>query len=131
MEKHFVTFLSPGTFVAEDTTISIDSWDVDKAIELSKKVVERYGAKPYAFYFSTKSRGENDLDSKVTAESGCYFINGVIETLEQVETRNDPNDRILISNMRSNGWDKIVVTNNSYRWVQPFNEKEDHIVSVS
>ncbi len=34
MEKHFVTFLSPGTFVAEDRTLPIDSWDVNKAQEI-------------------------------------------------------------------------------------------------
>ena len=29
--KHFVTFLSPGSFVAENTTKAIDSWDVPAA----------------------------------------------------------------------------------------------------
>lgn len=28
MEAHFVTFFSPGTFVAEDTTKPIDSWNL-------------------------------------------------------------------------------------------------------
>ena len=31
MKKHFVTFLSPGTFVSETTTKPIASWSVEKA----------------------------------------------------------------------------------------------------
>jgi tRNA/tmRNA/rRNA uracil-C5-methylase (TrmA/RlmC/RlmD family) len=47
MKKHFVTFLSPGTFFNEETTKPIDSWDVAKALEMSKTVVERYEQRPY------------------------------------------------------------------------------------
>ena len=87
MEKHFVKFFSAGTFVAEQTVKEIDSWDVDKAIEMSKEITERYGAKPYGFRFFTKGRTESDLDSKVVARSGTYFINGVVETLEEIKAK--------------------------------------------
>ena len=63
MKKHFVTFYSPGTFVAEQTTKPIDSWDVELAVSMSGEIKERYGALPYGFQFSTRERGENDLDS--------------------------------------------------------------------
>lgn len=49
MEKHFVKFYSAGIFVAEETVKEIDCWDMDKAIEMSKDIAERYGAKPYGF----------------------------------------------------------------------------------
>jgi len=51
MKKHFVTFCSPGSFVSEETTKPIESWDTEKAIILSKEITERYNSKPYGFYF--------------------------------------------------------------------------------
>ncbi len=129
MERHFVKFLSPGTFVAEETVKPIDSWDIHKAIAMSKEIRERWGATPYGFQFITRARGEEDLDSKVVKSSGIYYINGVVETLEEIKAKHDPSNRILISNMECNGWDKVVTTCNSYRWTQPFNS-EDAVVTV-
>jgi hypothetical protein len=51
---HFVTFLSPGTFVAEDTTRPIESWDVKQAMKMADDIHERHGA--------TRSRGPEDRD---------------------------------------------------------------------
>ena len=119
MKKHFVTFLSPGTFVAEDTTKPIDSWDIEAAKTMARKIKERYGAVPYGFRFTTRSRGENDLDSKVTAESPLYYLGGKVETLAEVKARATADDRILVSNMECNGYDKIITNTNSWRWTQP------------
>lgn len=119
MEKHFVTFYSPGTFVAETNELPIDAWDTEKAVELARGIKQRYGARPYGFRFSTRSRGPDDLDSKVTAKSPYYFLGGRVETLAEVEARNDPKESILRSNMRGNGYDRIVVNDNSWRWTQP------------
>lgn len=129
MQKHFVKFLSAGTFVAEETTKEIDSWDIEKAKQMSKEIVERYGARPYGFCFITKGRSDTDLDSKVIDQSGVYYINGVVETLEELKAKNDPNNRILISNMEGNGWDKVVTTCNPYRWTQPFTEN-DTVITI-
>lgn len=128
MKAHFVTFLSPGTFVSEETTKPIASWSVPEAVKLSKKIVERYGAKPYAFRFSTRERGDNDLDSKTTKESGLYFLGGRVMTLPDVE-REMPNERILISNMRNNGFKKVVINDNSWRTAQPLHA-EDTVLEV-
>ena len=54
MQRHFVTFYSPGTIVAETTTREIDSWNVDDAVAMSRFIQERYGARPYGFRFSTR-----------------------------------------------------------------------------
>src|SRR4051812_37357947 len=102
MKQNFVTFLSPGTFVSEQTTEKIDSWDVNVAVEMSKNIKERYDAIPYGFYFSTKERGENDLDSRQSQKSGMYYLGGTIYTLSEIEAKNDPNDKILILNMKGN-----------------------------
>lgn len=127
MKKHFVTFLSPGTFVSETTTLEIDSWNEQKAIEMAGRVVERYGATPYCFYFSTRERSKNDLDSKVVATSCKYFLGGKIETLEEIERRNDPNERILRRNMESNGYDKVITNTNSWKITVPFEEGDRYV----
>jgi hypothetical protein len=93
MEKHFVTFLSPGTFVAEDRTVPIESWDTDKAQVIAESVQERYGATPYGFYFTTRTRSDSELDSSVAKKSPLYYLpHCKIETLAEVRRRNDPKD---------------------------------------
>ena len=119
MIKHFVTFYSPGTFVAESTTKPIIAWNINKAIKMSKGIQERYGALPYGFQFITKQRREDELDSRIVDRSGIYYLGGEVLTLEQVKEKNDPNNETLIRNMECNGWDKIVINTNSWTWIQP------------
>ena len=129
MQKHFVTFFSPGTFVAEETENPIDSWDVATAVAMSKAVKERYNATPYGFQFITRERKDDELDSKVTKRSGMYYLGGKVETVEDVAKRADPKESILLSNMRGNGWDRIVTNDNSWRWTQPL-EKGDTVLDM-
>ena len=75
-----------------------------------------------AVVFTTRSRGEKDLNSKVSKRSPLYWLGGKIETLEEVEARNDPKEGILRSNMRVNGYKKIIVNDNSWRFTAPFND---------
>lgn len=124
MKQHFVTFYSPGTFVSEETTKPISEWDIETAIEMSKDIVERYDATPYAFRFITRERSENDLDSHVSEQSSLYYLGGDVFTLEQIEARNNPDDRILIENMKANHWSKVVENRNSWLTVQPLLEGE-------
>jgi hypothetical protein len=124
MEKNYVKFLSAGTFMAEETTKEIDNWDINKAVEMSKSVTERYGAKPYGFYFITRSRKEDELDSRVSKESDMYYLNGTVQTLEELKKENNPNNRILISNMECNGWDRVVTTCNPWKWTQPLRDND-------
>jgi hypothetical protein len=126
MEQDFVCFLSPGTFFNEETSKPINGWDVDLAMEMAKSVTERYNATPYGFYFYTKGRGDDDLDSKILNTSPTYFLGGKIETLEEIKARNDPNDRILISNMENNDYDRVIVNTNSWKTTQPL--KPENIV---
>lgn len=124
VQKHFVTFYSPGTFMSETTSRPIDSWDIERAKEMAHDVVERYGATPYGFQFSTRARDDDDLDSKQSAESPFYHLGGKVETLAEVEKRNDPKEDILRSNMRCNGYDRIVVNDNSWRSVRPLGKTD-------
>lgn len=129
MKKHFVIFFSPGTFVSESTEKEIDEWDVDKAIKISKNIKERYGAIPYGFYFVTKGRNKDELDSKVITKSNMYYLNGEIFTLAQIKKRNDPKDKILISNMEVNKINKVIINSNSYTITLPF-YKGDVILKI-
>lgn len=124
MKKHFVKFFSPGTLVAEESTKPIASWDVDKAVEMSKDIKECYNALPYGFCFVTRERKDDELDSKEVARSGMYFLGGEVFTIEDIENRNDPDEKILLSNMKGYRWDKVVINTNSWKWAQPLTEND-------
>ena len=127
MKKHFVTFYSPGTFVSENTVKEIDSWDVEKAKEMARNIKERHGATPYGFRFSTRERGDNDLDSKTVKYSGMYFLGGKVRHIDFIILENNPDEKILISNMKMNGWDRVVENTNSWKITQPL-EKDDVVL---
>lgn len=124
IEHHFVTFFSPGTFVAETTVLPVDSWNIEAACEMARSIRERHSATPYAFRFTTRGRADDDLDSHQTAQSGFYYLGGKVETLEEIEARNDPAENILRSKMRANGFSRVIVNTNSWRWTQPLEEND-------
>ncbi len=124
MDKNFVTFYSPGTFVAEQTEQPIKHWCPKTAVKMASNIKERYNATPYGFRFTARSRGDADLDSKVTATSPMYYLGGKVETLEEIEARNDPKESILRSNMRGNGWERIWTSTTGWKWSQPLQPKD-------
>ena len=128
-QAHFVTFYSPGTFVAETTTKPIQSWDVDLAVAMATDIHERHGARPYGFRFSTRARTAEELDSKEVASSGMHYIGGKVETLAEIEHRGLPNERILLDNMRCNGWDRVWTATQGWRWTQPL-RPDDVVISA-
>lgn len=121
MKQHFVHFYSPGTFMSEESALPITSWDVDVAKEMARHVKERHGATPYGFRFVTRERGPNDLDSRQSARSNMYYLGGTVETAEQIFARNDPKEDILRSNIRSNGYDRIIINTNSWKFTAGLN----------
>lgn len=128
MKQHFVTFYSPGTFVAEQSTQPIKSWDPILAKSMADNVKERYAATPYGFQFTTRERGPDDLDSDISDRSPMYYINCEVQTLEEIESRNNPKDKTLIRNMKGNGWDRVVVTTRGWKWTQPL-EPDDIVLT--
>jgi hypothetical protein len=131
-KKTYVTFYSPGTLFAESSSYELDSRDTRKAVEMAETVVERYGAKPYAFRFETRMCAP-DIDDgaggvirgaqKTIDETGYYFLGGNLETYHEIEWRNDPSESILLSNMRCNDWPIVCVNTNSWKSVQPFGDE--------
>ena len=126
MEKHYVIFMSPGTLVSETTKEEIDSWDVFVAMEMARHIKERHGATPYGFYFITKERKDWEFESKIIRESKMYYLGGVVKTLAEVEAENNPDNKILISNMKGNGYDRVIVNTNSWKITLPV--KKDDVV---
>lgn len=118
-QAHFVTFYSPGTFVAETTSKPIPSWDIDLAVAMAGDIRERHAARPYGFRFTTRARSDDELDSKVIATSPMHYIGGKVETREEVEARNDPREETLRTNMRINGYDRIWTSTQGWKWTQP------------
>lgn len=135
MRKHFVTFYSPGTFVAEDSTREIDAWDWQKAIQMSGDIQERYGATPYGFRFRTMLCAEPVPDGeggvltvqpKEVESSGVYFIEAEIRYYDDVIGERD---RICKSNMLCNNWPFIATTTNGWGWTQPFGPNDFNCVN--
>ena len=122
MKKNFVTFYSPGTFFSEQTTKEIDSWDIKIAVEMAENVGERYNATPYGFTFTERERGDGDLDSRISKTSNMHYLGGELFTLEQIKAKNDPEDRILISNMECNKWNRVITNTNSWKVTLPFED---------
>lgn len=122
VQQHYVVFYSPGTFVAEQTSKPVAGWNVETAVEIARGIQERHGSVPYGFCFVTRGRQADDLDSKEIARSCFYWLGGVIETLAEVKARNDPKDKILISNMEVNDYARIITNTNSWKWTQPLND---------
>ena len=70
-------------------------------------------------------------DSKETESSGMYYLGGDVLTLRDVEKQNtDGSDDILISNMKRNGWEKVVRNSNSFLWTQPL-KSNDVVLNMS
>lgn len=124
MNKHFVTFFSPGTFVDETTSKRTSEYgSVAEAVQMARDITERHGAKPAGFYFETKNE-----DGDVVHTSGMYFLSGRVRTLDEVEREDLPTEDILRENMRRNGHDVVVTNTNSWKMTKPFGEK-DYVVN--
>jgi hypothetical protein len=124
-----VTFYSPGTFFDETSTEDIPEWNPATACRMAR---ERYGAKPYAFRFSTYivadpvsdgQGGTLEVEPKEVAKTGLYHLGGEIVTYDDIQARNDPKERILLSNMRSDS-PICIVNTNSWKHTGAFAEND-------
>ena len=111
MLKHYVTFLYPGIFLSEESSKEVKSRD--EKFEVPKTC--------FAYYFWDREeqeiRGEI-LKGEAKNKSGLFYF-GELMTVKDVEEKL-PKERVLLSNMRSNNWDKIVRTRRGN--FQPFNK---------
>lgn len=127
MEKHYVTFRSPGTFLHETTTKEIASWDIKEAIAMMANIIERHSSKPFGFSFTTKTRNDDDFEPRITNSSKFYHVGGKIQSLAEIKAKEDANDRILIINMENNGYAHVITSETPWRSTRDLN-KGDIIV---
>lgn len=120
MKKNYVEFFTPGSFFSESAAIEIENWNVDEVMDILKKYIKKGGTIPFGFKFFTKERKDAELDSHISESSCMYHLGGTIKTLEQVRNECNPENKILISNMVNNNYDKIIINYNSWVSVQPF-----------
>lgn len=137
--RHYVTFYSPGTFVSETSTKQIGEWDTAEAVKLSEAIVERHGARPYAFRFETMREGDGVADPEGVVHkveptklksSGMYFIGGNLRSYKDVVRDNRPNESILRSNMDCNRIPYVCEVTRGYLSTHPF-EENDSIVDAA
>lgn len=119
LKKHFVIFYSPGTFVSEQSEKEIDLWDTEKAVAMATEIIERHGARPYCFAFITRGREDTELNSRVIAKSGMYYLEGQIRTIKEIRKQARPSEHVLLANMESNGWNRAVETRTPWKITRP------------
>lgn len=138
--EHFVVFLSPGTLFSETSERLIEDWDIKKAVALSGEIVVRHGARPFGFYFVTQlvAPWSPSATLRPIKRSGTHFIGSRLVTLDEVETRNRPDEAALRYNMRCNDYPIVAVTTSNYQSTLPFEnyqstlpfEEEDLVIDA-
>lgn len=114
--KHYVEFFFPGSFVSESDVRQVQSRDS----EPDYIPPSCYG---YRFFSRTEVQHDGEtLIGKNTNYSPMTFF-GETYTLAEVEALNDDSLRILLSNMRCNGYARVVKTRRG-NW-QPLNEGDE------
>lgn len=120
-EKHFVTFLSPGTFFCETTTKEIDAWNVDLAMSMARDIKERHGATPYGFRFETKA--SDGWEPKTVKSSGNYYLGGRLLTIDDIPDTKE--NETLRWNMKYNHIETVIENTNSWKVTLPFDKNKD------
>jgi len=102
--KHFVRFFFPGVFMPEETVQEVSDCD-PKNVTAPERC--------FAFEFFERTYGEvagEVLKGDVRNKSGRYYVAGMRYALADLE-REFPTERVLISNMKNNGWPELVRCN--------------------
>jgi hypothetical protein len=115
---HGVEYLYPGIFVSENECKDITSPDPALALKKMPK-----GAYAFRFYEYNQIL---DMKGKPKNFSGWTYPNGRVYTLAEIKKK-FPQQKILISNMEGNGWNRVVETQ-THNWV-PFTDKDQVVIT--
>jgi hypothetical protein len=122
--------------IPDHKLVNIDDWDIQIALAMISKIE---GA--YAFRFQrrlweeTKTNGRLDITAKIIKESGTYYVNGFIETLDDIRARIELNrderrtqdDAVLLKKMEQRG-SKAIVKGINNNWCCFFDEESDFLL---
>ena len=122
VQKHYVTFYSPGSFVSETTTKEIDAWSVDLAVRMVKD--RWHCSNPYGFSFKTKE--SDGWSPKTVKESGMYYLGGKLLKLNDIPDTKE--NSILRDNMRFNNYEYVIENTNSWKVTLPFYKDKDTVL---
>ena len=119
--KRWANFYFPGMFVANETERDVASLD-------PHSVAWPDGAYAFALYERTELHDGPDVYTGKAQRVGplYYHPDSKVETLAEVEA-NRPGERILISNMRCNGWSAVVWSRYG-NWPRPFDPAQDQVL---
>jgi hypothetical protein len=131
--KHRVTYYCPGTFVDETETREVASWDVRAATMVALTVDARYGARPYAFRFTTLDapapimRGGRAFkaDPVQVAESPMHFLGARLLALSDLHRLADEDDGrygVIYKNAEHFGWAGVAETCTPFLHFAPFKD---------
>jgi hypothetical protein len=105
---HFVIFITSVKFGTKLVEREIDSWDPKIACSLIKTLITY----PLGFYFETKHCLDTESNCFVTEKtSHMFFINGIISSLQELQDKNNPEDSILISQLKQNNVENFITVN--------------------
>ncbi|ULQ47438.1 hypothetical protein JN531_003940 [Flagellatimonas centrodinii] len=122
--ERFATFYSPGLLFAETSTVAVNSLD---------PLAVKWPNTAYAFTLHERE-DVVDGDSRFTGTARqigptYYHPDSKVETLAEVRASR-PNANVLISNMESNRWDKIIWSRWG-NWPQPFEDGKAVVLGAS
>ena len=110
---------------------NIDEWNVQKALNIVRKVKDSY-----AFMFQEKEKridkqsGSYTVNTKTTKQSGVYYFDAYLETIDDIKSRIKQNekhyehhdvDQMILQKMEQNKWTQIV-RGIKLNWVRAFVE---------
>jgi hypothetical protein len=123
--RKWATYSSPGSFFAEETRREVPLEATPETVAVMAKSYE------FAFTLELVTRRSADVEGhNLSSEErqpigGRYFIGGTIFTADQLTA---PGDRRLLSNMRANGWSRVIRCRTG-NW-QPFDPEKDQNITL-
>lgn len=124
--KKYVRYYYEGKYIDHIVHREIETESVDDIINDIQSID---GIWPYRFQFVTRHpEKETSGEWSISNVSHMYFVNGKIRTLDELIKENNPNNKVLIGNMKSNNYDKIIES--THGWVSSFREGKDTLIEV-
>lgn len=111
MEKKFIVFTipEPGSPQPTKITMAAEEHSIELANKMADDLLQQVGIRPSGFHYTTRARGEEDLDSKEISKSPMYYFEGKTLTMDQVKELPEPKRTNMIYNMGAAKCDTVVV----------------------